>query len=86
MGVTVREEPYSIEQWKADAESGRLTEAFACGTAAVVTPIGRVKGAEGEFAIGGQSTGPLTSRLGSALVDIQRGAAPDPFGWIELID
>ena len=86
MGVLVREEPYSIEQWKTDAESGRLREAFACGTAAVVTPIGRVKGAEGEFTIGGQSTGPLTSRLRSALVDIQRGAAPDPFGWIELID
>ena len=85
MGLTVREERYSIEQWRADAESGHLTEAFACGTAAVVTPIGRVKGAEGEFAIGGQSTGPLTQRLRSALVDIQRGDAPDPYGWTELV-
>ena len=47
---------------EADAKSGRLTEAFACGTAAVVTPIGRVKGKDGEFTIGGQSTGPLTLR------------------------
>jgi branched-chain amino acid aminotransferase len=86
MAMTVREEPYSIEQWEADARSGRLTEAFACGTAAVVTPIGSVKGAEGEFTIGGQSTGPLTMRLRSALVDIQRGSAPDPYGWIELVD
>jgi branched-chain amino acid aminotransferase len=86
MGMTVREDPYSIEQWEADARSGRLTEAFACGTAAVVTPIGSVKGADGEFTIGGQSTGPLTMRLRSALVDIQRGAAPDPYDWIELID
>jgi branched-chain amino acid aminotransferase len=85
MGLTVREERYSIEQWRADAESGHLTEAFACGTAAVVTPIGRVKGAEGEFAIGGKSTGPLTQRLRSALVDIQRGDAPDPYGWTELV-
>ena len=38
MGLTVREERYSIEQWKADATSGRLTEAFACGTAAVRDP------------------------------------------------
>src|SRR5690348_10492890 len=59
MGLTVREEPYSIEQWRDDAENGRLTEAFACGTAAVVTPIGSVKGADGEFIIGGQSIGPL---------------------------
>ena len=85
MGLTVREEPYSIEQWKADAESGRLTEAFACGTAAVVTPIGSVKAADGGFTIGGQSTGPLTMRLRTALVDIQRGVAPDPYGWTELV-
>ena len=86
MGLTVREEPYSIEQWKADAESGHLTEAFACGTAAVVTPIGSVRGADGGFTIGGQSMGPLTMRLRSALVDIQRGDAPDPYGWTELLD
>ena len=86
MGLTVREERYSIEQWKADAESGRLTESFACGTAAVVTPIGSVKGADGSFSIGGQSIGPLTMRLRSALVDIQRGLAPDPYGWTERVD
>ena len=85
MGLTAREAPYSIEDWKADAESGRLTEAFACGTAAVVTPIGSVKGVDGSFTIGGQSTGPLTMRLRSALVDIQRGLAPDPYGWTEIV-
>jgi branched-chain amino acid aminotransferase len=85
MGLAVREEDYSIDQWKADAQSGRLTEAFACGTAAVVTPIGRVKGAEGEVSIGDRSPGPLTLRLKAALVDIQHGAAPDPYGWIEQI-
>jgi len=82
-GIGVREEPVSIEQWEADARSGRLTEAFACGTAAVVTPISRVKSADGEFAIGGQSAGPLTQRLREMLVAIQRGQAPDPRGWIE---
>ena len=86
MGLEVREEHYSIDQWRADAQSGRLTEAFACGTAAVVTPIGRVKGRDGEFSIGGESSGPITQRLRTALVDIQRGTAPDPYGWTELID
>ncbi len=84
-GMTVREEPYSLEQWRADAESGRLTETFACGTAAVVTAIGQVKTAEGGFAIGGQSVGPLTQRLKSALIDIQRGRAADPYGWVETV-
>jgi branched-chain amino acid aminotransferase len=86
MGLEVREENYGIDEWKADAGSGRLTEAFACGTAAVVTPIGRVKGKDGEFTIGGQSVGPTTLRLRSALLDIQRGAIPDPYGWVELVD
>ncbi len=83
MGLTVREEPYSIEQWRADAESGRLTEAFACGTAAVVTAIGSVTGTEGGFAIGGQSVGPVTQRIRQSLVAIQRGQAADPHDWIE---
>ena len=49
------------------------------------TAIGRVKGADGSFGIGGQSVGPLTQRLRSALVGIQRGTAPDPFDWIEQV-
>ena len=85
MGVAVREESYSIEQWEEDSQSGRLREAFACGTAAVVTPIGSVESSDGKFTIGGQSSGPLTLRLRSALVDIQRGTAPDPYGWMELV-
>jgi branched-chain amino acid aminotransferase len=86
MGLTVREEPYSIEQWQADAQSGRLTEAFACGTAAVVTAIGSVKGAGFGFTLGGQAVGPITLRLRDRLVAIQHGTAPDPHDWIETIE
>jgi branched-chain amino acid aminotransferase len=85
-GMIVREEPYAIERWEADARSGRLTEAFACGTAAVVSPIGRVRGKGIDFAIGGQSVGPATQRLRERLVSIQRGRAPDPYGWVERIE
>jgi branched-chain amino acid aminotransferase len=85
MGLTVREAPYAIDQWRADAESGRLVEAFACGTAAVVTPIGRVAAPEGSFTIGDGASGPVTRRLHEALVAIQRGAAPDPHGWLRRI-
>ncbi|WOK38165.1 branched-chain amino acid aminotransferase [Sphingomonas sp. C3-2] len=84
-GITVREEPYSIEQWREDATSGRLTEAFACGTAAVVTPIGSVKSATASFTIGDQLAAPVTQRLRQALVDIQRGDAADPYGWTETL-
>jgi branched-chain amino acid aminotransferase len=84
-GLAVREEPYAIEQWRADAMSGRLTEAFACGTAAVVTPIVSVKGADGAFAIGGGERGTVTQRLREELVGIQRGRIADRRGWIEEI-
>jgi branched-chain amino acid aminotransferase len=84
-GLTVREERYAIDQWRADAESGRLVECFACGTAAVVTPIGRVAGRDGEFTIGGGGPGQLTSRLRARLVAIQRGEAEDRHGWVTRV-
>lgn len=85
MGLTVREEPYAIDQWEADAASGRLTEAFACGTAAVVTAIGRVRGRNRSITIGNGEAGPTTERLKTLLVDIQRGRAPDRFNWTERL-
>ncbi|MBM3928171.1 MAG: branched-chain amino acid aminotransferase [Sphingomonadales bacterium] len=84
-GLTVREEPYSIDQWRADAASGALAESFACGTAAVVTPIGRVAGPGYDFTIGGGGTGQTTARLLQRLSDLQRGRAPDPHGWLQRI-
>jgi branched-chain amino acid aminotransferase len=85
-GLSVREEPYAIDQWRADAESGRLVESFACGTAAVVTPIGKVSAPGFSFAIGSGGPGQLTQKLKSRLIDIQRGAAPDTHGWVCHID
>jgi branched-chain amino acid aminotransferase len=84
-GLTVEEAPYAIDQWRADAESGRLVEAFACGTAAVVTPIGRVADGDASWTMGSGNTGPITDRLHQALSAIQRGRAPDPHGWLDRI-
>ncbi len=81
-GLTVREERYSLDQWREDSASGRLIECFACGTAAVVTPVGKVAGHDGEFTIGNGGPGQLTQRLKNRLVAIQRGEAPDPHGWV----
>ena len=84
-GIPVREEPYSIQQWKADAASGRLREAFACGTAAVVTPIGTVRSPDGEFTIGNGGSGARTEELKATLVGIQRGRVADKYGWIHKV-
>lgn len=81
-GLDVREEPYSIDQWQADAESGKLIETYACGTAAVVTPVGKVEGRDGGFTIGSGGPGQLTTKLRDKLVAIQRGTAEDIHGWV----
>lgn len=84
-GLNVREERYAIDQWRADVESGQLVEAFACGTAAVVTPVGSVTGSDYSFTIGSGGPGQLTQQLRQRLVDIQRGDALDPHGWVQRI-
>jgi len=84
-GHTVVERPVSFDEWRADAASGRLREVFACGTAAVLTPVGVVRWPGGEFAVAGGEPGELTMSLRSQLVDIQRGRAADPFGWVHRV-
>ncbi len=84
-GRTVREQRYSIEQWRTDAASGKLREAFACGTAAVVAAIGRIKSADGDILIGDGDGGPITAALKATLVGIQRGDVADAKGWVRRI-
>src|SRR5438477_2701471 len=84
-GRTVREERYSIEQWRADAASGKLREVFACGTAAVISAIGKIKSANGDIVIGGGDGGPVTAALKATLVGIQRGDVADSEGWMRKI-
>nr|WP_245444945.1 branched-chain amino acid aminotransferase [Mesorhizobium soli] len=84
-GLKVEEKPYSIEQWRKDAESGKLREAFACGTAAVVAGIGAVRFRDGSFSIGNSGDGEVTARLRADLVGIQRGNAADKHGWVRLV-
>ncbi len=82
LGYAVEERRVSTEEWEKKAESGELTEVFACGTAAVITPVGSVKHADGEFLVNGGATGEVSMRLRAALTAIQRGTAPDPHGWM----
>ena len=84
-GRRVREEAYTIDQWRADAASGKLKETFACGTAAVISPIGKVCSASGDFLINGGTAGPVAMGLRKKLVDIQYGRVDDPHNWIRQV-
>ena len=81
-GYQVVEREYSVDEWRADAADGSLTEVFACGTAAVLTPIGTAKSPSGEIEVGGGKAGELTMKIRQTLLDIQHGTAADPYGWI----
>ncbi|MCX5143113.1 MULTISPECIES: branched-chain amino acid aminotransferase [unclassified Streptomyces] len=82
LGYEPEEGRVSIDQWRDDTANGTLTEVFACGTAAVITPVGIVKSAGGEWTQGDGTPGPVTLGLRERLLDIQRGTAEDAHGWM----
>jgi len=81
-GHKVEERRISIDDWRDGVASGRITEVFACGTAAVITPVGLLKWRDGELPMGDGGVGPVTTSLRKALLDIQHGLADDPYGWM----
>ncbi len=80
-GIPVMERPIAMEEVIQAAERGLLNEAFASGTAAIVSPIGRMFFRGKEHKIGSGKTGPLTERLYNEILQIQYGQKEDPFGW-----
>ncbi|WP_156756375.1 branched-chain amino acid aminotransferase [Actinokineospora pegani] len=85
LGHEIEERPISTDEWEKKAASGELTEVFACGTAAVITPVGHVKHATGSFSIAGGEPGPVTTKLRETLTGLQYGTVPDPQGWMTTL-
>ena len=82
MGVRAEERTVSVDDLAAAYGTGRMSEAFACGTAAAVTPIREiVHRGEVIYRNEGSEPGELTTQLRQRLLDLQFGLAPDPFGW-----
>ena len=79
-GLDVQERRFTIDEWREGVASGEITEVFACGTAAVITPVGRLAWNGGELAMPGEHT--LTMDLRQELLDIQYGRAQDRHGWL----
>ena len=84
-GLTPVERRIGIDELLDGVGSGKVTELFACGTAAVVTPIGTLKNDAGSYQIGSGESGETTLALRQKLLDIQYGRADDTYGWLRRI-
>ena len=85
MGHRVTERRFSVDEWRAGVADGTVTETFACGTAAVITPVGEVKARTGDFTVGDGTPGPVTMGLREHLLDVQHGRVADTHGWLHRV-
>jgi branched-chain amino acid aminotransferase len=81
LGVKVNERPLAIDEVIDALEKGTLKEAFASGTAAVISPVGQIYFHKKEYLINEGNTGALSEKLFNEILQIQYGIKEDPFGW-----
>ena len=84
-GLTVEERPVTVDEWREGVADGSIVEAFACGTAAVITPIAELKSAEFTLTMPDVEDR-LAMSLRQELTDIQYGRIPDVHGWLVRLD
>jgi branched-chain amino acid aminotransferase len=85
LGHEVEERLVDIDEWRKGAADGTVVEAFACGTAAVITPIGVLRWRGGEVRTGDGEPGPVSMKLRKALMDVQYGRVEDTHGWVRKV-
>ena len=85
-GHTVEERPIAYEEWRAGVASGEIVEAFACGTAAVVTPIASIKTPDDRDIVMPEVADRLAMSLREELTGIQYGRVEDRHGWLYRLD
>ena len=85
LGYSVEEGMISTDEWRDGVASGEITETFACGTAAVISPIGSAKSAQGTWVTGDGNPGPITMAIRETLLGIQHGTIEDKHGWNQRV-
>ena len=81
-GYEVEERLISVDEVMAALESGEMEEAWGCGTAAVISPIGSFAFLDKQLSVNGRKIGPCAQDLYDTLTGIQWGRRADPYGWI----
>jgi branched-chain amino acid aminotransferase len=85
LGYRVEEGMISIEDWRDGVSSGEISEIFACGTAAVIAPVGSAKSVHGTWVTGDGNPGPITMEIRNHLLGIQHGTIADKHGWMKKV-
>jgi len=85
LGFGVEEVMLSVDDWRDGIQSGEISETFACGTAAVVSPIGAAKSKWGTWVTGDGTPGPITMKIRETLLNIQHGQIEDKHGWVKRV-
>jgi branched-chain amino acid aminotransferase len=83
--MKVSERKISLDEVISALESRKLKEIFASGTAAVISPVGKLAYHGKTFAISDGKVGPLAQKLYDHIVGIQYGKIKDPYGWMERV-
>jgi len=85
LGLKVDERRVSVDEWRDGVASGQIVEVFACGTAAVITPIGALRWEGGEVSSGGNAAGDVATSIRRRLLDLQYGRVEDAYGWLRRV-
>ena len=85
LGYKTQEVMLSIDDWRDGVASGEITEIFACGTAAVVSPVGQAKSAMGTWVTGDGQPGAITMQIRNHLLGIQHGTIADTHDWVQKV-
>lgn len=85
LNFKVEERKVDVDTLMNDIRSGKITEAFGSGTAAVITPVGAMGYKDESLNVANGGVGPLTQKLYDTLTGIQTGKLPDTFGWLRTL-
>lgn len=84
-GLNVQERRITLDEWRDGVNSGEISEVFACGTAAVITPIGMLMDETERIGCAGAKAGEVTMSIREELLGIQTGAIADQRGWLRRL-
>jgi branched-chain amino acid aminotransferase len=86
LGYKTEELMISVDDWRDGIASGEISEIFACGTAAVISPVGQAKSTMGTWVTGDGKPGEITMQIRNHMLAIQHGKTVDTHNWMKQVN